>query len=272
MTAARARAGRRATTDPHAIAAASEAPHLNADDAAGDEAESGPLRRCVVTRERLPKEKMIRFVIGPDRLVVPDLAASLPGRGIWLSARGDVIETARIRGAFARAARGPVVVPPDLVSGLQLALARRIGETLGLARRAGQAVSGFAKARDWLAAGRAALVVQAGDGSPDERARFLGGNAGRIPALAPLDGAALGAIFGREHVVHVAVAPGRLAERLVIEAARLAGLRMTAHHPGGSGAARRDTGAAGDAGGDGIPARPDDGRSGSAGREQGAGG
>jgi predicted RNA-binding protein YlxR (DUF448 family) len=227
-------------------------------------AETGPLRRCVVTRERLPKEKMIRFVVGPDRLVVPDLAASLPGRGIWLSARGDVIETARTRGAFARAARGPVVVPSDLASGLQLALARRIGETLGLARRAGQAVSGFAKAREWLAAGRAALVVQASDGSPDERARFLGARAGgskaaTMPVVTPLDGAALGAVFGREHVVHVAVAPGRLAERLTSEAARLAGVRMTAGHPGGSGAARRETGSpAGGAGGDGVPARPDD--------------
>src|SRR5262245_60547881 len=79
-----------------------------------DEPETGPLRRCVVTRERLPKERLIRFVIAPDRAVVPDLAATLPGRGIWLSASLDVIETARAQGglgrAFARAARGPVIV------------------------------------------------------------------------------------------------------------------------------------------------------------------
>jgi predicted RNA-binding protein YlxR (DUF448 family) len=194
-----------------------------ADDA--DEPETGPLRRCAVTRERLPKELMIRFVIGPDRRVLPDLAARLPGRGIWLSARGDVIETACARGVFARAARGPVTVPPDLSSGLKAALERRIGETLGLARRAGQAVSGFVKAREWLDAGRAGLVVQARDGSAEERMRFLGGRAGSMPAVSPLDGAQLGAIFGRDHVVHVAVAPGRLAERLRHEAERLAGLR-----------------------------------------------
>lgn len=229
-----------------------------------DGPETGPLRRCVVTRERLPKERMIRFVVSPDRIVVPDLAANLPGRGIWLSARGDVVETARTRGAFARAARGPVTVPPDLASGLQAALARRIGDTLGLARRAGQAVCGFAKAREWLAGGRAALVVQASDGSPDERARFVGGV--RIPVVAPLDGAALGAIFGRDHVVHVAVAPGRLAERLASEATRLAGLRMpadeatktTAAGPGIPGAGRRDRNSpAGAAGRVGPPARPD---------------
>jgi hypothetical protein len=55
---------------------------------ADDEPETGPLRRCVVTRERLPKERMIRFVVAPDRRLVPDLVATLPGRGIWLSAPG----------------------------------------------------------------------------------------------------------------------------------------------------------------------------------------
>jgi len=191
-----------------------------------DEPETGPLRRCAVTRERLPKERMIRFVIGPDRQVVPDLAARLPGRGIWLSARADVVETARSRGAFAKAARGPVTVAPDLTAGLQVALTRRIGETLGLARRAGQAVFGFVKAREWLDSGRGGLVLQASDGSVEERARFLGSRHAGVLVATPLDGAQLGAIFGRDHAVHVVVAPGRLAETLRIEADRLAGLRV----------------------------------------------
>jgi predicted RNA-binding protein YlxR (DUF448 family) len=177
-----------------------------------------------MTRERLPKERMIRFVIGPGDIVVPDLAARLPGRGIWLSARRDVIETARVRGAFARASRRKVAVPPDLTSGLQAALVRRVSDHLGLARRAGQAVAGFAKAQEWLAAGRAGLVVQASDGSRDERTRFLAGWHGRIPVIAPLTAAQLGVVFGRDHVVHVAIAAGRLAELLGIEAGRLAGL------------------------------------------------
>ena len=129
-----------------------------ADQTADDEPETGPLRRCIVTRERLPKERMIRFVVAPDRSLVPDLVATLPGRGIWLSAAGDVIETARAQGglgrAFARAARGPVIVPPDLPAVLETALVRRIGELLGLARRAGQAIAGFDKAREWLRTGR----------------------------------------------------------------------------------------------------------------------
>ncbi len=213
------RAGRPATTDA-------------ADIAEIDEPETGPLRRCAVTRERLPKAAMIRFVVAPDRRVVPDLAATLPGRGIWLSARRDVVETARTRGIFAKASRGPVTISPDFTSGLQAALARRIVDTLGLARRAGQAVSGFTKAREWLSAGRVALVVQASDGSAEECARLMGGRAGSVPVVRPLDRVALGAVFGREQAVHVAVAPGGLAERLAMEAARLAG--MTDGAPAGA--------------------------------------
>jgi predicted RNA-binding protein YlxR (DUF448 family) len=167
---------------------------------------------------------MIRFVIGPDRSVVPDLAARLPGRGIWLSAKGDVLETARAKGGFARAARGPVTVPADLAGIVRNGLLRRITEFLGLARRAGQAIAGFEKAQATVRAGRAGLVVQAADGSAEECARFRSGAPDDLRVIAPLDGAALGAVFGRERVVHVAVTPGRLADALAHEAARLAGV------------------------------------------------
>jgi predicted RNA-binding protein YlxR (DUF448 family)/ribosomal protein L7Ae-like RNA K-turn-binding protein len=197
--------------------------------------ETGPLRRCVLTRDRLPKEQMIRFVLGPGGVLAPDLVGRLPGRGIWLSARGNVLETARAQGtlvrAFARAARGPVSVPADFACVLQTGLTRRICEFLGLARRAGQAVAGFEKAQGWLRSGRVGLVLQACDGSPEERARFLSraGVDGRglgdsIAVLAPLSATELGTVFGRDHVVHVVVIRGRLAEVLVNESRRLSGI------------------------------------------------
>jgi hypothetical protein len=199
---------------------------------------------------------MIRFVVGPDRRIVPDLTARLPGRGIWLSASADVLKSdgapddrrddrpddKRQEGglqkekqgggtnrhlvrAFARAARGPVSVPSDLSVLLQTALVRRIGECLGLARRAGQAVAGYEKAREALKTGRYRLVLQASDGSEAERSRFLSGFGPELTIIDPLPGEALGRVFGRDYVVHVAVAPGKLAESLVLEAGRLAGLK-----------------------------------------------
>ena len=188
-----------------------------------EEPETGPLRRCVVTRERDYRARMIRFVVSPDRVVTPDLLAKLPGRGIWLSARRDVLLTARSKGAFARAARGQVSVPADLLEVVQAGLSRRVVELLGLARRAGQAVAGFQKSREWLQSRRVGIVIQAWDGSGDERSRLMSG-VRDVPVAAPLSGQALGAVFGRDHVVHVAVAQGRLAEALGIEVTRLAGM------------------------------------------------
>ncbi len=217
--------GRLITSDPTPLDPVLDLP--DADDVElemVDELEKGPLRRCLVTRERHPKEALIRFVVSPDRVIVPDLAATLPGRGMWLSAFGDVIETACTRGMFAKAARGSVKVPPDLISVLQKGLLLRIGESLGLARRAGQAVCGFQKAREWLDAGRVGLVMEASDGSMAERERFLGRHAENVRVITPLDGAALGALFGRDHAVHVAIARGKLAERLSQEAERWRGV------------------------------------------------
>jgi uncharacterized protein len=227
-------------------------------DADDDAPETGPMRRCVVTRERLPKEQMFRFVISPDRALTPDLAGKLPGRGIWLSASGDVIErpygTApggagssgtrqgakdrELIRAVARAARGPVRVPPDLPVLLETALIRRIGDLLGLARRAGQAIAGFEKARDWMRSHPAGLVLQAADGSEAERARFRSAVPDAVPVLDPLTGAELGRVFGHDTVVHVALAPGRLAGSIAIEAGRLAGLRTSSHQRSNPGTPR----------------------------------
>ena len=98
-----------------------------------------------------------------------------------------------------------------------------------LERPTGRPVSGGIRWRSPLEAmgrgsGVGSMVVEASDGSVDERARFLGRFADTMRVVQPLDGAGLGAIFGRDHVVHVAVAKGRLAETLVIETARYAGV------------------------------------------------
>ncbi len=210
-----------AAAEPAAEAAVVPA---EADDAELDAPEKGPLRRCLVTRESLPKEQMLRFVLGPGRELVPDLAGRLPGRGMWLSAKADVLERALARGAFTRAARGPVVSPPDLRKRIEDGLRSRVRDLIGFARRGGQAVAGWQAVREVVLAGQVGLVVQASDGSPAERARLLGGR--ELAVVAPLPGAALGAVFGRDHAVHAAVAPGRMAESIAAEAARLAGMEV----------------------------------------------
>lgn len=184
--------------------------------------ERGPLRRCIVTRETLPREAMLRFVLGPDARVVPDVAARLPGRGMWLKAERAALEQAMKKGAFARAAKARAVVPPDLPEQVAVLLRARLADLLGMARRAGQSVAGFQKVREWLQQGRVGVLLEATDGSAAERARLIGGHA--TPVVLALDAALLGQVFGRDGAVHVAVAPGRLAEHIRSEARRFAAL------------------------------------------------
>ena len=186
--------------------------------------ELGPNRRCIVTGRVLSIELLIRFVVGPDGVVVPDIEARLPGRGIWLSAERDMVNTAVAKNLFAKAFRRKVMVSADLSERIATLLLRRCLERIGLARRAGQVVTGFEKVRGELKAGRGAVLLAAADGSVDgrEKVRAL---APKLPLIEVLRSDELGAAFGRSRAVHALLATGRLAKTLEIDAARLAGMR-----------------------------------------------
>jgi uncharacterized protein len=192
-----------------------------------DEPESGPLRRCIVTGERLAKEAMIRCVVGPDNGIVPDVGAALPGRGLWLTSRRDIVAVAVKKRAFDRAARRSVTVPADLADRIELLLVQRCREAVGLARRSGKAVAGFEKVGQAIRKGGVGLLLAASDGAEGGRQK-ISGIAPGLPVMDRLNAAELGAAFGRDHVVHGAIGSGALAARLQIDAGRLAGFRSEA--------------------------------------------
>lgn len=182
----------------------------------------GPLRRCIVSGRTGPRESFVRFVVGPNGEVFPDVAGKLPGRGLWVTADPASVRQAVQKNAFAKAARSPAKAASDLPERVGHLLARRAIETLSLCRRAGQAAQGFAKVKEKIEKGRCALLVAASDGSHAERAR-LGGT--DIPVATGLTANEMGEAFGRDHAVHAAIAPGALAQRLGEDLARLAGYR-----------------------------------------------
>ncbi|MCP5366316.1 MAG: RNA-binding protein [Hyphomicrobiales bacterium] len=187
----------------------------------------GPHRRCLVEGRSRPCAAMVRFVVGPDQEVVPDVEGRLPGRGLWLSAARDVVNTACARNLFARAARSRVRVPEGMADRVEALLAARCLSLIGLARRAGGAVAGFEKVRLWLRDNRPAVLLAASDGAADGRAKIAALAPG-APVLDLFGADELGRALGRERVVHAALAPGRLADRLMAEADRLAGFRRPA--------------------------------------------
>ena len=193
-----------------------------------------PQRRCIATGAVGPKAGLIRFVIGPDASVVPDIVGRLPGRGIWVAADAAALDLAAKKRLFARAARAPVTVPADLTGQIEGLLVERVIELLSLARKAGDAVAGFEKVRERLARGTAAVLVQASDGSEREKSRLHPAEA-KAAFIGVLSAQELGLAFGRERVIHAALAAGGLATRVVEEAARLAGVRG---HIGADGAGK----------------------------------
>ncbi|HXZ02050.1 MAG TPA: RNA-binding protein [Stellaceae bacterium] len=188
------------------------------------EAETGPERRCLASGAVRAKSELVRFVVAPGGRIVPDVAGKLPGRGLWLTAGRDIVALAVTKRLFARAARQPVIVDDDLAERVEALLAERCRDHIGFARRAGQAVMGFAKVEAALARGKAAVLLAAADGAADGRGK-LRALAPELPVVEQLTGAELGVAFGREHVVHAALAPGPIARALMADAARLAGFR-----------------------------------------------
>lgn len=196
-----------------------------------------PERRCIVTGEQGGKAGLIRFVLGPEDTVYPDLACKLPGRGMWVTADRSVLDKAIKKRAFARAARKPVVVPADLGDQVEAGLTQRVVGSLSLARKAGLAVAGFEKTKASLVSGQAVALIQASDGSERGKTKLRppDGPGGLIEVLTAAE---LGLAFGRESVIHGALAAGGLTTRVVEEAARLQGMRSK---HGGDRPARKDT-------------------------------
>ena len=138
-----------------------------------DEAASSPTRRCIATGEVRDRARLLRFVVGPDGTIVPDIDERLPGRGLWLTPRRDIVDRAIAKRVFSRAARRQVSVSPDLADRLENLLARHILSTRsGLARRAGLAVAGFDRVGDAVRHGRAGLLLCARDGAAGGRRKL----------------------------------------------------------------------------------------------------
>ncbi|MBM3491241.1 MAG: RNA-binding protein [Alphaproteobacteria bacterium] len=197
---------------------------------AGTQPASGAIRRCIATGELAPRQMQVRFVAGPDGQLVPDLAAKLPGRGAWVAADRAALARAVDRRLFQRALQQTVAVPADLPALLERLLVERLQGLIGLARRAGAAVAGFEKVRSALAQGGVAVLLTASDAAP-EAARKLRA-AKDCAAIDLLDSSQLSLPFGRENVIHAALAEGGLARKFLAEASRLARLRGSGARPG----------------------------------------
>ena len=130
-------------------------------------------RTCIVTGKFLPARQLMRFVADPAGVIVPDIAGTLPGRGVWLIPTQKNIGCALAKNLFARRLKSPVQNNPELSEMVEGLLIKLILGTLGFARKAGMLVSGYVKVEATIRSGEAHCVLHAMDGK-EEGIRKLG--------------------------------------------------------------------------------------------------
>jgi uncharacterized protein len=185
-----------------------------------------PQRLCVVTRAVRPVAELIRFVIGPDGEVVPDLKGKLPGRGVWISAARETVETAVKRHAFARGFKRDVRVPADLTPRIERLLAQAALDALAMAGKAGLVAAGFAKAAAALERDDVVALLHAAEGSADGARKLAAIWRRRTPekALPMIDFLTLAQLdlaLGRPNVVHAALLAGSASDTFLSRSRRL---------------------------------------------------
>ncbi len=188
-------------------------------------------KRCIATGEVKDEAELIRLVIGPGDEVFPDVAAKLPGRGIWVSADREAVEKAAKKGLFNRSAGRAVKVPDGLADLIEAQLEARALSLLGLARRAGAVALGFDAARIALKAGRPAWRIEALDGAEDGRTkldRLAQAAWGEIPVASGFTAEQLGEALGRGTVVHGVLTGGSQARAFGVTMGKLHGFRPPA--------------------------------------------
>jgi predicted RNA-binding protein YlxR (DUF448 family) len=186
-------------------------------------------RRCIATGEVLPEASLVRFAADPEGKVVPDIGATLPGRGMWVRADRKLVAQAVARNLFSKSARAALTSAADLPDRVEQLLVARMRADLGLARRAGQLVLGFDNVMRSLEARLPpAVLIEASDGAEEGRKKIASSARARglkIETIDQLTAEELSLALGRQNVIHAALKPGRLAERLIFDAGRLGGFR-----------------------------------------------
>lgn len=194
-------------------------------------------RTCIVTRRREPPEEMIRFVRGPDGTIAPDIRARLPGRGVWVSARAELVAEAVKKRMFARGLKEQVEAPAHLPQDVDRLLEADCLQMLSLVNKAGAATCGFNKVEELLVKGAASVVLEAADGAADgkrklrqsaRRASAARENGGVPPIVGLFTSGQLDLALGRTNVIHAALAAGGPAKSFLARCRRLAAYRGVA--------------------------------------------
>lgn len=192
-----------------------------------------PERRCVVTGEVAPAERLVRLALGPDGAIAPDVHGKAPGRGAWIGVPQAELEAAqakgKLKGGLARALHsGDFIIPADLGARIAAQLQRATLDRLGLEARAGTLILGNDRIEEAARRGRVHLLLHAADAGEDGRRKLAQAwrvgeedeGSSRAGLVLPVDRNALSMALGRENAVHLALTDARAADRVLAHLSR----------------------------------------------------
>lgn len=201
---------------------------LNLEKGAAEENTSLLRRQCALTHASLPREELIRFVVGPESQIYPDLSAKLPGRGVWITATEVKIREAALKGVFPRSLKCEVQIPDDLAEKTGLLLQSRALNALSLANKAGQVTTGFVQVEALIKSGKGAILLHAKDGAQggaeklDKLMRALCSSSGQKAQIGTFfTNEQMSLALGGQNVVHAALTTSGATEKFLNEANRM---------------------------------------------------
>lgn len=162
---------------------------------------ANPQRSCLACREVKDKGSLLRFVLAPDRTLVPDLQQKLPGRGVYTCMKGSCLKLAAKKKQFSRGFQGEVLGAEgeSLARQVSEKLEERIASYLSLANKGGKIASGSDQVLDKLKKGGVGLLFIATDISVDigEKFRAVAKLKG-VPCVTLFSKERLGGLLGKE--------------------------------------------------------------------------
>ena len=176
--------------------------------------------QCALTGKLLTREKTIRFVIGPDNTIIADLSEELPGEGIRLLGYRGTLEASIRDGSFKELfdkkwLDGDPVISASFLDKIESQLMDKVLGLIGLARRAGSVLNGFAKVEGSLKSGKCKLLLTASDGAEDGRMKMTRlAEAVECQQVTILPSARLSMALGQTNVIHAGIIGSGWAERL----------------------------------------------------------
>lgn len=187
-------------------------------------------RMCIVTREKLEANQLVRFVLAPNGDLIPDIKQNLPGRGCWVTAQASLIEQACKKGSFSRALKTKVEIPENFVQNIDELMTKSTLGMINMARKAGQFITGSSKVDHAVRNGEALACFHATDAANDgvrkiNQARTFFSKMVEveiIPSFQMFSSDEMAKAFGDGNYIHAAALAGKAGESVLKRAEALA--------------------------------------------------